>query len=478
MSNEPVDITRPSALRELLANAGPTVATMTSYTVMQFVDMWMVSRIGPDPIYVGAQGNGGLAAWVPVSVVMGFLTIVNTYVSQNLGSGRPERGVPYVWNALWISLLASVLLIPYGFALPHIFALMGHTPERVAMQTVYAQPLIFGAFLTMATRAVAQFFYGLHRPGVVLVAGLVGNLVNFGLNWVLIYGNLGAPKLGIVGAAYATVIGTAVELAIPLVLFLGPMHRQYNTRSAWRLCKTHLGDLLRLGWPGAAMFGNEMICWSIFMVALVGQFGEVHSTAGWIAHRYMSLSFMPTVGLAVAITAVVGRCMGAGRPDLAEARANLGLKIAVVYMTACGVLFVTLRRPLVELFLPPDLPPQERDLVIELGSKFLIATAAFQFFDGVAMSLTGALRGAGDTRWPGLVTILLSWIVIVGGGLYMVRFHPEVSSLGPWIAAAAYIACLGCAIGWRYKSGAWKSIRLLESPQSTEKPQQESNEKV
>src|SRR5690554_563254 len=85
-------------LVELLAIAAPTVATMASFTIMQFADKFMVSRIGPDPVYIAAQSNGALASFVPIAAVMGLLTIINTYVSQNLGAGRPERGAAYAWT--------------------------------------------------------------------------------------------------------------------------------------------------------------------------------------------------------------------------------------------------------------------------------------------------------------------------------------------------------------------------------------------
>lgn len=460
----PEQTPEPSPLRELLANAGPTVAAMTSYTVMQFVDKWMVSKIGPDPIYVGAQGNGGLASWVPMSIVMGLLTIVNTYVAQNLGAGKPERGAAYVWNGLWICFAAAVALVPYGILLPELFRALGHDERRVALECAYAQPLIYFAFFSMATRAVSQYFYGLHKPGVVLAAGLVGNLTNFALNYCLIYGNFGFPKLGIAGAAYATVIGTLVELAIPTFMFLGPMHRAHGTRGQWRLSLAHVKDILRLGWPGGAMFGNEMICWSIFMVGLVGWFGPLHSTAGWIAHQYMSLSFMPAVGISVAVTAMVGKCMGMGRPDLAAKRANLGVALAAAYMSTCGIIFVVFRHQLVEVFIPEGVSAEDRAFLIAQGSMFLIAAAAFQFFDGVAMTLSGALRGAGDTAWLGVVTVGLAWTLIVGGGLAMVTFVPSLSSLGPWMAAAAYIICLGTVTGLRYHGGKWKSIKLVDRP--------------
>lgn len=486
-----------SPLVELLAIATPVVATMTSYTLMQFVDKLIVSRIGPDPIYVGAQGNGGLCAFVPIAVAMGLVTIINTYVSQNLGAKTPERAPAYAWAGLWLSAIYwLVLMVPFGFALPHLFdwirSFETH-PERLLelarrdeLAASYGRILIFGSLITMAARAVQQYFYGMHKPAIVLIASVLGNIINLLLDVLLVFGDraptptgnalidgwfaataaagaaLGIGPMGMAGAAVATVIGTAIELAIPMAVFLSPkFNRLYGTTRAWRLSPAHMRDLVRLGWPAALMFGNEMICWAIFMVAQVGHFGPMHSTAGWIAHQWMSLSFMPTYGISVAITATVGKCMGMGRPDLAQQRAWLGLKLAVAYMTFCAVVFVVFRHQLIDMFVENDTPAADRALLISLGAQFLIATAAFQFFDGIAMSLSGALRGAGDTRWVGVVTVILAWTIIVGAGWALVYLAPGLQSLGPWIAAAAYIIVLSLAILWRFLGGKWREIRLV-----------------
>lgn len=452
-------------LFEILHLAAPTVVTMTSYTLMQAVDQFMVSRIGPDPVYVGAQGNGGLASFVPISVVMGALTVINTYVSQNLGAGRADRAPAYVWNGLWICVGAWLLLLPYGMVLPAIFGAMGHEPRQVALESAYGQILVFGSILTMATRCVAQFFYGMHRPSVVLVAGVVANVINFALNYALIFGHWGMPRLGVAGSAIGTVIATAVELAIPMAIFLGPeFNTLAGTRRAWRPSRRRLAEIFRIGWSPGLMFGNEMICWFFFMVYLVGGFGTYHSTAGWIAHRWMSLSFMPAVGISVAVTAMVGKCIGMGRRDLAARRAWAGLALTLAYMGLCGLAFLLFRRPMIGLFIESDTAPEIADEVVRLGSMFLIATAAFQIFDAVAMTMSGALRGAGDTVWVGVVTLILSWTVIVGGGEFMVRFFPGLQSVGPWIAAAAYITLLSLAILGRFLGGKWKEIELVQTP--------------
>jgi MATE family multidrug resistance protein len=457
-----------SPVVEMLKVAAPTVATMTSYTAMTFVDKFIVSKIGADPVYVGAQGNGGLAAWVPIAVAMGAITVINTYVSQNMGAGKPERGPAYAWNGLWIAVAYwAAVLVPFAFVLPWVFRIADVEAEQARLGAEYGRILLFGGCLTLATRAISQFFYGMHRASVVLVAGVTANVVNLVLSWVLVFGELGMPKLGVAGSAIGTVIATCVELAIPLWVFLGrDLNAKYGTRAQWRPSASHLRDILRIGWPGGLMFGNEMICWGYFMVHLVGGVGpedqrKLQSTAGWIAHQYMSLSFMPAVGISVACTAVVGKYMGMGRPDLAAQRAWLGLKMAMVYMIFCGVLFVVFRREMVQLFIDHDTPPDVAARVIALGSMFLIATATFQAFDAVAMTLSGALRGAGDTVVPGIATVILAWTVIVGGGTLIVTYAPQVGSLGGWVAAAAYIMLLAVFLLVRFLGGAWKSKKLL-----------------
>lgn len=453
----------------------PAVTAMVSYTLMTFTDKLLVSRIGPDPVYVGGQGNGGLASWVPISLAHGLLPIINTFVSQNMGAGKPERGPAYAWSGAWLGMIYwLVVLLPLGIAMPSIFdalakpegsaeGVRGLDPRQAVIAGEYAQILLMGAFLTISGRAFGQFFYGMHRARVVMAAGVIANVVNLVLSYCLIFGKLGLPALGVAGSAYGTVIATGVEMMIPMAVFLSPsMNRALKTRASWRPSFKAMRDLLRLGWPGGLMLGNEMICWGYFMVGLVSRFGREHATAGWIAHQYMSLSFMPAVGMSVACTALVGKYMGMGRPDIAAKRAWLGVRITMAYMGLCGVCFVVFRHQLIRFFVDADTPPESEAELVRLGSAFLIATAAFQLFDGLAMTISGALRGAGDTVVPGVLTFVASWVVIVGGGQFMVTFFPELGSLGPWIAAAAYIFSLSMLLTGRFLTGKWKLIRLVE----------------
>jgi MATE family multidrug resistance protein len=363
-----------------------------------------------------------------------------------------------------------------------IFGASSMDPRQAEMATQYGQILLWGAGITMVVRSLGQFFFGLHKPGVMLAAGVTSNVFNLVISAVLTFGavapeTLGAfgrftawiaqlfgmrEGLGIAGSAIGTVLATIIEAAVPACIFLGKkMHEKYGTRTSWRFSALHAREIFQMGWPAGLMFANEMVCWAFFMVYLVSHFGAEHATAGWIAHQYMSLSFMPAVGLSVAASALVGKYQGMRRSDIAESRAWLAVKLALVYMGVCAIVFFVFREQLIRAFVREDTPAEQIDRLVQLGSGFLIATAAFQLFDAVAMTLSGALRGAGDTKVPGVATVVLSWTIIVGGGFFMVKLLPQLESLGPWIAAATYIAVLCLFLLARFLKGRWRDIRVV-----------------
>ncbi len=468
-------MTQPSPIREVWSIAWPVVLTMMSYTVMQFVDALMVSRV--DAISVAAQGNGSVWSFTVISFLFGIVTMVNTFVSQNIGAGKPEEAARYAWAGIWLSVIAwLLLLVPFGFLLPTIFRMMHPgEPRLVELETAYAQILLFGGVVTVVTKAIAQFFFGTQRPRVIAVAAITGNLVNLVGNYILIFGEAGLPALGIpgipgtpalgvAGAAIATLIGVAVEGAIPLVIFLSRRsHERYRSRSLWRFDQRRTLELIRLGWPNALQLSNEIICWAIFMSYLVGLFGPLHLVAGWGTLRYMHMAFMPAVGFSVATTSLVGKYIGAGQPDVAAQRARVAVCMAMAYMTVCGLLMAIFREDLLQAFtMGEETTAAEAEEILRIGSGMMICAAIFQTFDALGIVYSGALRGAGDTIVPGVLTVVLSWGVIVGGGWLLATRVPEWSSLGPWIASAVYIILLGFAMAGRFESGRWRSIRLVE----------------
>lgn len=471
----------PRPIVELLRIAIPSIVTMTSYTLMQFVDTFMVKEIGDDPVLVAAQGNGGIVAWIAIAFGLGMNSVINSFVSQNLGAGTPRRGSAYAWAGLWISAAYwLVLLVPYAIFIEHT-NLAGSGEELWALESGYARILLLGGIGTLAARSIHHYFYGLHRPKVVMVSAISGNIVNVIVNYLLIFGTFGFPKLGLNGAAIGTVCGGLFELCIPMVLFLSSKYNKiYGTRSAWKPACKQFTDIIRVGWPGGLMFFNELICWGMLMnflvpkageakamaagldQALVEQAGIYANTAGWIALRYMHIGFMPVVGISIAAQALVGKAMGRRRPDIAAQRTWLSLKIGLGYMALCALVFVIWRHQLINVFINGQTAPDERAALIAIGAKIMIAAAVFQLFDAVGIVMSGALRGAGDTFWPGALTIVLSWTCIVGFGLLIIKLKPEWGSVGPWIGASAYIILLGLSLLGRFLFGNWRERTLVD----------------
>ena len=464
------------AVREVWSLAWPTVVTMLSYTLMQFVDAVMVAQVGP--VEVAAQGNGGVWSWAIVVMLIGVLSLVNTFVSQAVGAGRPHEVARYAWAGVWLAAIAwAAVLLPVSFAMPWVFAQMGHGERVTELETSYAQVMMRGGLAVALGKAMSNFFFGIQRPRVITVAAIAGNAVNLVLNYVLIFGRDGLPSLGlpgvpgvepmgVTGAAVATVIGTAAETAIPMAVFLGRrIDAEFGIRRAWRPDLDAIRDLVRLGMPAALQSGSELVTWAIFMTVLVGKFGDVALSAGWSTLRYVHVSFMPAYGFGIAITSLVGKHIGAGRHDLAADRARVGLLMTVGYMAACGLLILAFREPMLSVFARgPNTPPEVADEVIAIGKTLMVAAALFQVFDAAGIVFASALRGAGDTFWPGVLTVVLSWALIVGGGWALVEFAPGLGPLGPWIGASAYIVALGVLLGVRWQRGAWRSIQVLETP--------------
>jgi multidrug resistance protein, MATE family len=166
--------------------------------------------------------------------------------------------------------------------------------------------------------------------------------------------------------------------------------------------------------------------------------------------------------------------MGMRRPDLARRSAHQALRLALVYMGICALVMGLFGERLVRVFIQLDPSAVEqgsaagtaasaalREQIISIGGKVMICAAFFQLFDAVGIVYSSALRGAGDTRWPMIVLVTLSWSMVAGGAYEMTRLAPQLGSIGPWLACSAYVVVLGSAMAWRFERGAWAKISLV-----------------
>lgn len=440
---------------ELLTLAAPTVAQMTSYTLMQFADRLMLARVGD--LEAAASGTAGIVFFAVLSFGFGVLILVNALASQVLGRGDLSAAGQFMWQGLWFGILLGLLpLMTFPFA-QQIFQAMGHEAHMASLEGDYFRIVCLGGAVKLAQTAMSSFLLGLHRPGIVLVGAIGGAVANLFFNWLLIYGNWGFPALGVAGAAWGTNAAVTVELIVMGAYVFRPVFAaRFNTYD-FRLRFNRMRMLLKIGVPSGCQFINDVLAWAIFMNVILGKLGTAALSANSFAFTYMSLCFMPAAGVGAAVTALVGRYIGMGRSDLAERRAHLGFFACAIYMTIAGITLYVFRYQLIGLF-------THDEQIKQIGGQLLLFIALYQLFDAMFLIYMGALRGAGDTLVPAIVQGILIWTIVVGGGSLFVYFAPGLGVKGPWSLTLAFGICLGFYLMGRFHRGNWKKIRLHDEP--------------
>ncbi|MDB5300678.1 MAG: MatE family transporter, partial [Phycisphaerales bacterium] len=371
---------------ELLMLAGPTVAQMGSYTVMQFIDTWMLAHVGTGVDEPTAAGNAGMLAFSVISLGMGALWVVNTLVSQSFGRKDYVSCGRYLWQGVWFAAVFSVLLLPGLPYVSSLFRLVGHEPNVARLETVYFQIVVAASALKLIATAFGQFLLAVDRPSAVFGASVLGVGMNAVAAWALVFGHLGFRSMGVAGSAWAQNVGVFFEMAALVCFALRPgIRRAFNVRD-WKPRLPMLKTLLKVGIPSGVQIVADVLAWSLYGMWVMGVFGTKVMAANTFMFRYMIVSFMPAFGISSAVTALVGRYIGMGRLDIARKRADLAFAVTAAYMLTCGLLFFLGRNVLIGLFThDPE--------ILRIGAMLLVFAAVYQFFDAMYIIYNGALRG-------------------------------------------------------------------------------------
>ena len=222
-----------TGVREVMGMSGPIILGMLSYTVMEFFDKVMVSYVGTDAL--AAVGSACIGSFTLCTLYMGIISVVSTFVAQCYGRGTLQYCARYCWQGIYLSFLGIVFSAVLWPVTPFLFRLMQHTPEVTQLETTYFQIRLFSYFFIGCNTALVGFFQAIDRPRIPMYAAIVGNAVNLILNYLLIFGHLGFPRLGVAGAATATVIAIAVQsLWLFVIYFSASFHNTYATRTSWQ----------------------------------------------------------------------------------------------------------------------------------------------------------------------------------------------------------------------------------------------------
>jgi multidrug resistance protein, MATE family len=465
VQNAMSDLSAARPLSELLRLAMPTVTQMASYTVMQFIDTWMLAHVGPTAATAGA--NGGMLAFSFLAFGIGVLLVVNTLVSQRFGAGDRAGCGEYLWQGVWFGVaFAFVLLLAVPFA-GHLFGWLKHAPLLTAWETRYFQIVIPAAGIKLVGVAFQQFLLATNRPRRVVVSTVLGIATNAVAAAVLIFGvhagQIHIAALGVAGSAWGQNIGVTVETGLAILLATLPAQRRLFPINRWRPSRQRMLQLIGIGMPTGCQLVSDVLAWSLFSVSVLAPFGTDAMAANAFMMRYMVVSFMPAFGMSTAVTALVGRYLGAGRPDIAVARVRLAFRVTAAYMLACAVCFFAGRHALIGLFTTDP-------AILKIGGQLLIFAAVSQFFDAMYIIYNGALLGAGDTLIPSLATAVACWTITVTGGYFVASHFPQLGPGGPWLAATAYGITLGTFMFLRFRWSRnrgwqkWEHQALLAEP--------------
>lgn len=446
--------------REVMVMSGPIILGSLSYTVMEFADRMMVSWVDTDAI--AAVGSATIWSYTLCTLFLGTVTCLSTFVGQSIGRGQPGQSGVYAWQALYIGLGAGLLALLLWPATPFLFGLMGHGENVTRLEVEYFTIRLWGYMPMAWSAAFVAFFMAINRSTITMWVALAVNLINLGLNYVLIFGHFGFPAMGVAGAAWGTVIAQVVHAAVFFVLFLAPkFHAQYNTRGAWRFDARRCREVLRIGLPSGLTFLMDVANWGIFVSFIVGYFGAVQLAANNIAISFMSLSFMPAIAINQGIAPIVGKWIGRKDYARARARAFTALRITVAYMTVMGLVFAFFGDRFIAVLF------QQPEDVVALGHRLLIIAAVFQAFDAVNIVLMGALRGAGDTRW-------MMWVMFIGAypiflpAAYLLAIVYGMEAFGAWLGAAAYVVVLSGVYLMRFRGEKWRQVNIFSDEAAAE----------
>ena len=437
----------------LLRLAWPTILVMVSRMAIGFTDFAFVSRLGTDA--TAAISPATILVFGVVCLGMGVSMSIQTYAAQSFGRKRFRDTSASAWQGFYVAAVFLLLTPLASWLADPFWRLVRHTPEVTEMRIAFCRIAFWCMAFSIICSSLDGFFNAVRRPSVGLMAILVAVAFNAVANYVLVFGKLGFPAMGIRGSAIATVCSWGIRAALLTIVFLSAEFKKaYATHETWRIDWSKFAAVVRLGGPIAFQWVLDIWSWWFFLTLLMGRFGTDTMAASNISFQLMYASFMPAIGLAIAVCTLIGHAIGEGKPDLVVRRARVGMLCAGLYMGAIGLVFWLARVPLMRM-LSSD--PE----VVRLGASMLIWVAIFQVFDAAQIVYVNALRGAGDTRWPAVIVAAHCWIVFIGGGYLVARLRPEWGLNGPWLMCTLYIILLGLALWRRFAREGWRKIDLF-----------------
>lgn len=449
-------------LRAILKLAAPLMATNAVQALLNLTDLWFIGRLSTD-----AVAAMGAIYWIMSCAILLFGGVglaVQTFVAQAHGSRRGARAARALWNALWASLALIPVFLALAFAGPSLLQPFGLPPHVEQLALEYWTPRMAGAFVGSMAWAALGFFNGISAVRFTLVVVITTTVTNALANQWFMF-ELG---MGMKGSAWGTNVAQLVGVTVALTLFLrGEIGRRYRSSLMWRPRWSVIRAQLVVGLPIGVMYGADVLGLALSQM-MIAQTGAISAAATQIVMALTSMAYMPTIGIALAGTTLVGQSIGAGDRDWANRMGTVVIALCAAQMALVAVLLLIVGPWVLPWFVSSG--GASADEVVALGLILLWPAAAYQIFDGLYCGAGFCLRGAGDTRVPAATALLLSWFLFVplahtlifAPGQGWVDGLPQygLGARGGWFALAIYVVLLGSAMLWRWRTGSWRRMRV------------------
>lgn len=445
--------TNSALFKQIILLASPLILQNLSQTLLGVVDTYFVSRIGTESL-----AAVGLASVLFFAVLLLFRSTANStvvFIGRAYGENDDAKIGQVVWRALnmigW--LLIPILAMPWFFSF--LLGLMAPADAPVVRElgTSYLQILSFAIPPIMFSAVVWAFLVGRgdSRTPMILAWLTVG--LNIFLDWVLVLGNLGAPQMGVEGAAYATLIANIFNAVISAaILWQAKNRQQFGTGKAQFVALSEVWKAIKIGLPLGMGDFMEISSFSLFF-AFLARLGTDILAANQIALQFISISFTLGIAIGMATSSLVAQYLGAKDPETAEKVGYRAVLVAMVAMGLIGLGYLVAPARLLGIF-------TDDPIVIEAGVTILQLVALYQIFEAIGIVLAGALNGAGDTSFTMWARTIMAWGMFIPLSWVLI-FVFDLGVGGGWTAALVYLAGLAVVYYFRFRAGGWKKIELV-----------------
>jgi multidrug resistance protein, MATE family len=417
----------------MLRLAAPLVLAEVGWMLMGVVDTMVVGRVSAEAI--GAVSLGTIIFYTIGIFASGLLLGLDTFVAQAFGAGDLEDCRRSLINGVWLAvfLMAPVMMLIYA-SIP-MLGLWGINPAVLRETGPYMRALNWSAPSLLIYFGFRRYLQSVNVVRPVMITLVSANLINLFANWVLVFGNLGAPKMGAEGAGWATCISRLYMAAVLGVVIF--RHDRGLWHAPWKPDFERIRGLLRVGLPAAGQMGFEMTVFGTVTV-LIGKLSATALAGHQIALTTVSMTFMMPLGISSAAAVRVGQAIGREDPEGAARAGWTALGLGAGAMSAAALMLLLVPHFIARLYTPDA-------GIIAAGVILLRVAAFFQLFDGFQVVATGALRGTGDTRTPMVCHFVGYWVIgLPLGGLLC--FHYGLGAPGLWMGLSTGLILIGIVL--------------------------------